>query len=142
MSVPQLLLETLEDLDDDDFEKFKWYLSMDILEGCKPIPKSRLGKAPRTDTVSRMTESYTKESAVKVTVEILRKMGNNNAAEKLKNRYAGAPAASPAAPVVPPAAPVAPPAAPATMSAQHGSVIIAPTVSGSTAGTWNITVNK
>ncbi|KAL7404457.1 hypothetical protein ABVT39_015048 [Epinephelus coioides] len=90
MSVPQLLLETLEDLGDDaDFEKFKWYLSMDILEGCKPIPKSCLGKAPRTNTVSRMTESYTKESAVKVTVEILRKMGNNNAAEKLKNRYAG-----------------------------------------------------
>ncbi|XP_049900336.1 uncharacterized protein LOC126390196 isoform X2 [Epinephelus moara] len=141
MSVPQLL----EDLGDDDFETLKWYLSMDILEGCKPIPKSRLGKAPRTDTVSRMIESYGEESAVKVTVEILRKMGNINAAEKLKNRYAAplaAPAAPPAAPVLPPAAPVASPAAPATMSAQHGSVIIAPTVSGSTAGTWNITVNK
>ncbi|XP_078022245.1 uncharacterized protein LOC117254771 isoform X1 [Epinephelus lanceolatus] len=115
MSVPQLLLETLEDLGDDaDFEEFKWYLSMNILEGCKPIPKSRLGKAPRTDTVSRMTENYSKESTVKVTVEILRKMGNNNAAEKLKNRYAGGKTTKPptAAPVAPPAAP---PAAPATL---------------------------
>ncbi|XP_049900337.1 uncharacterized protein LOC126390196 isoform X3 [Epinephelus moara] len=114
MLVPQLLLETLEELRDDDFETLKWYLSMDILEGCKPIPKSRLGKAPRTDTVSRMIESYGEESAVKVTVEILRKMGNINAAEKLKSRYAGGKTTKPptAAPVAPPAAP---PAAPATL---------------------------
>ncbi|KAL7403753.1 hypothetical protein ABVT39_004601 [Epinephelus coioides] len=114
MLVPQLLLETLKELQDDDFETLKWYLSMDILEGCKPIPKSRLGKAPRTDTVSRMIESYGEESAVKVTVEILRKMGNNNAAEKLKSRYAGGKTTKPptAAPVAPPAAP---PAAPATL---------------------------
>ncbi|XP_078022246.1 caspase b-like isoform X2 [Epinephelus lanceolatus] len=114
MLVPQLLLETLEELQDDDFETLKWYLSMNILEGCKPIPKSRLGKAPRTNTVSRMIESYGEESAVKVTVEILRKMGNNNAAEKLKSRYAGGKTTKPptAAPVAPPAAP---PAAPATL---------------------------
>ncbi|KAL7404288.1 hypothetical protein ABVT39_012569 [Epinephelus coioides] len=135
MSVPQLLLETLQCLRSNDFETLKWYLSMDILEGCRRIPVASLENAPRTDTVSRMIQSYGEESAVKVTAAILRKMGNNNAADELEKRYA----ASPAAPVAPPAAPVAPLAAPATMTAQHGSGIIAPTITGSTIGTLNIT---
>ncbi|XP_049900330.1 circumsporozoite protein-like [Epinephelus moara] len=87
MLVPQLLLQTLEELRQDDFKKLKWFLSMDILDGCKPIPVSRLEKASLWDTVSRMIESYGEHLAVSITVEILKKMSNNNAAERLQKIY-------------------------------------------------------
>ncbi|KAF0037086.1 hypothetical protein F2P81_009960 [Scophthalmus maximus] len=88
MQVSHLLLETLEELVDDDFRTFKWYLATDVLDGCRPIPKSRLDKASRTETVTKMIASYCHEPAVKVTVEILKSMNFNDDAEKLKNRYA------------------------------------------------------
>ncbi|KAF3852619.1 hypothetical protein F7725_005974 [Dissostichus mawsoni] len=127
--VDELLLWTLEDLGEDDFGTFKWYLDKENLDGVEPIPKSKLECASRTKTVSQMTRSYVKETAVKVAVEILRKMRNMNAAEKLTKKYAatGPPAASP-------------PAA-NTMLAQDGSVIVAPTVSGSI-HTLNLTINN
>ncbi len=90
MAVPQLLLETMEDLLKKELEMLKWYLSLEILDGCKPIPRSRLERASRTDTVSKMIENYGEESAVNVTVAILRKMNFNTAAEELKSKYAGA----------------------------------------------------
>ena len=90
MLVPQLLLETLEELVSDDFETFRWYLSMNILDGCSPIRKAHLQNASRVQTVSKMIDSYGEESAVNVTVEILRKMSFNSHAENLKSRYTGA----------------------------------------------------
>lgn len=143
MLVPQLLLETLEELGNADFETFKWYLTLKVLDSCKPIPKSRLEDSPRTDAVRRMMESYGEEMAVNVAVEILKMMGNNNAAECLKSSYAGRKTATPStttSAAAPPAA--APPAADAKLWAQQGGVIIAPTLAGGTSGTWNITINK
>lgn len=89
MLVQELLLEILEDLDDEQFRMLKWYLSLKILESCKPIPKSCLQNASRPDTVDRITESYREELAVTITVEILRKIRNNKAADELQSRYAG-----------------------------------------------------
>lgn len=80
---PHKLLGVLEDLREDDFTTFKWYLTMKHLEPCRPIPKSRLEKASRVDTVSRLIESYGEELAVNITVKVLREMNINNAAEKL-----------------------------------------------------------
>lgn len=88
MPVEDLLLETLEDLDSDDFDTFKWRLTHRILEDCTPIPKARLDNAKRTDTVSTLMEYYM-EKAVNVTIEVLKKMKNNLAAEKLRSKYAG-----------------------------------------------------
>lgn len=136
MLVPELLLDTMEDLIDSELKTFKWYLTIPILDSCSPIRKSHLETASRTETVSKMIESYGEESAVNITVEILKKMGFNNAAVKLKRMHAGGttPTTSSSA--------AAPPAAPAAMMAQQGSVIIAPTVTGGTSGSWNITINK
>lgn len=89
MLVQELLLETLEDLDDEQFRMLKWYLSHKILESCKPIPKSYLQNASRLDTVDKITESYREELVVAITVEILRKIRNNKAADELQSRYAG-----------------------------------------------------
>lgn len=138
MLVPELLLETLDDLVDKDFEKVKWYLKMEILDGCKPIPKSHLDKASREDTVTKMTDMYGEESAVNVTVKILRKMNVNAAAEKLKSKYAEerqttSTSSSSATPAAAPAG---------SMTAQGRSVIFAPQVAGCNAATWNVTINK
>ncbi|GLD63917.1 pyrin [Lates japonicus] len=114
---------------------------MEVLAGCKPIPRSRLENSSRRETVSRMTETYGEESAVRITVTILRKIRIMDEAEKLERTYA-AEVGKPAAPSSSSSSASAPPAAPASLSAQQGSVIIAPTVTGGTSGSWNITINK
>ncbi|KAL3066461.1 hypothetical protein OYC64_016419 [Pagothenia borchgrevinki] len=152
-----LLLGTLEDLGKDDFRDFKWHLKQDNLDGCKPIAVCKLEDASRTQIVTEMTRSYGEEMAMKVAVEILKKMKNMKAAAELTTKYAemiraasssssaaaaSPPAASPPA-ASPPAAspPAASPPAANTMSAQNESVIVAPTVTGSS-HTFNITINK
>ncbi|XP_062313815.1 NACHT, LRR and PYD domains-containing protein 12-like [Osmerus eperlanus] len=77
------LLKTLEQLGEKELKTFKWYLQDKVLDGFDPIPKSRLEGPARTDTVDRMVETYTLEGALKITVEILRKMDQNNLAERL-----------------------------------------------------------
>ncbi|XP_059211866.1 NACHT, LRR and PYD domains-containing protein 12-like [Centropristis striata] len=51
------LLSILEDLGDEDFEKFKWFLQ-GALEGIQAIPKSRLENANRMKTVDQMIQTY------------------------------------------------------------------------------------
>ncbi|KAK1886111.1 Interferon-inducible protein AIM2 [Dissostichus eleginoides] len=113
--VDVLLLRTLEDLGKEDYEKFKWFLNQENLAGVEPIAWSKLQYASRIETVSQMTRSYGKETAMKVAVEILKKMKNMYAAEELTKKYAAAspPASSPPASSPPAASPPAasPPAA-------------------------------
>ncbi|KAK9540957.1 hypothetical protein VZT92_003373 [Zoarces viviparus] len=85
MEVPRLILDSLDQLGADDFKRFRWNLTQPVLDGCRPIPKSCLENKDRPDTVSRMMDSYGKESAVNVTVEILKRMNLNNEAQKLQN---------------------------------------------------------
>ncbi|XP_031734214.1 NACHT, LRR and PYD domains-containing protein 3-like isoform X1 [Anarrhichthys ocellatus] len=85
MEVPRLILDSLDQLGADDFKRFWWNLTQPVLDGCRPIPKSCLENKDRPDTVSRMIDSYGEESAVNVTVEILKRMNLNNEAEKLQN---------------------------------------------------------
>uniref|UniRef100_A0A3B4Z6J1 Pyrin domain-containing protein n=1 Tax=Stegastes partitus TaxID=144197 RepID=A0A3B4Z6J1_9TELE len=87
MQVKVLLFNTLEELIDDDLKTFQWYCTMDILAECKPFPRSRLEKACRIVTVTKLTESYGEELAVRLTVEILKKMTINDLAETLRSKY-------------------------------------------------------
>lgn len=135
MPVEDLLLETLEDLDSDDFDTFKWRLTHRVLEDCTPIPKARLDNAKRTDTVSTLMEYYM-EKAVNVTIEVLKKMKNNLAAEKLRSKYAERNPESSSALASSSAGAPSP-----SISARGQSVIIFPTVVNSTTGAINI-VNK
>lgn len=91
MLVPQLLAETLEDLLDEDLKSFKWFLSLKK-DSCswKPVPRSELQNISRKETVSLMIKSYGEESAVNITVEILKMMNFNGSAEELRKAYAGA----------------------------------------------------
>ncbi|XP_071400977.1 NLR family CARD domain-containing protein 3-like [Centroberyx affinis] len=79
MATPvELLLKTLEDLGDEDFKSFKWFLQQaDILEGSPAIPKSRLEKADRQDTVDQMVQTYS-ENFLEVTKKVLMKINRND----------------------------------------------------------------
>uniref|UniRef100_A0A3P8TWS0 Pyrin domain-containing protein n=1 Tax=Amphiprion percula TaxID=161767 RepID=A0A3P8TWS0_AMPPE len=76
MTTPQeVLLRTLKDLGDEEFENFKWYLYQEgVLEDFKSIPKSHLEKANRVNTVDQMVQIYGTTNAIKVTEKVLRKM--------------------------------------------------------------------
>uniref|UniRef100_A0A673WCF6 CARD domain-containing protein n=1 Tax=Salmo trutta TaxID=8032 RepID=A0A673WCF6_SALTR len=65
MAVPELLLATLDDLGKEELKEFKWRLRQGV-EGF-----------PQQDTISKMVETYQPENAVKITLEILRKMNQN-----------------------------------------------------------------
>ncbi|XP_071388902.1 NLR family CARD domain-containing protein 3-like [Centroberyx affinis] len=81
----ELLLGTLEDLGDEEFKKFKWFLQQaDILEGLPAIPKSRLEKADRQDTVDQMVQTYNQHS-LEVTKKVLMKINRNDLVQSLSN---------------------------------------------------------
>uniref|UniRef100_A0A1A8GJN0 Pyrin domain-containing protein n=1 Tax=Nothobranchius korthausae TaxID=1143690 RepID=A0A1A8GJN0_9TELE len=142
MSVQKLLLQTLENMTNDNFKTFKWYLNLGIPKGHAPIPKSQLEGATREEAVTKMTESYGQDKAVAITIEVLKEQGLNGTAEELRNAYVGEITTAPSgtssstnsSAVIPPAAPM--------VSAQGGSVIVAPTIQGGATGSWNITINK
>ena len=68
------LLRTLQNLAEDDFKTFKWYLEQpEVLEGLPAIPKCRLEKVDRLDTVDLMVQTYS-EHTLQVTRKVLRKM--------------------------------------------------------------------
>eukprot|EP00063_Salmo_salar_P075090 XP_014049925.1 PREDICTED: protein NLRC3-like isoform X1 [Salmo salar] len=90
-SVPELLLATLNQLADDDLKTFKWYLKQHdgfiSQMGLCAISKSQLENADREDTVDKMTETYSYADTLKISLEILRRINQNNLAEKLKTDY-------------------------------------------------------
>ncbi|KAE8281189.1 Zinc-binding protein A33 [Larimichthys crocea] len=79
------LLNTLEKLEEGDFNKFKWFLKHDgILEGFKGIPVARLEKAERQDTVDLMVQQYQEHGALKVTWKVLKKIHRNDLVQCLQ----------------------------------------------------------
>ncbi|KAI2665743.1 Protein NLRC3 [Labeo rohita] len=81
-SVKQLLYDTLDDLEEKELKRFKSYLRED-----GPIPVSVLEKADATDTVDQMLDRFGPERAVKITLDILKKMNQNHLAEQLENKH-------------------------------------------------------
>uniref|UniRef100_A0A8C2I441 Pyrin domain-containing protein n=1 Tax=Cyprinus carpio TaxID=7962 RepID=A0A8C2I441_CYPCA len=77
-----LLVNSLNELIKDDLRTFQWYL-----KNHKLIPKSEMENADVSDTVDKMEECFGPEEAVKITVDILRKMNKNPLAEELENKY-------------------------------------------------------
>ncbi|XP_027130115.1 LOW QUALITY PROTEIN: NACHT, LRR and PYD domains-containing protein 3-like [Larimichthys crocea] len=80
----RVLLETLEDLGADDFNKFKWFLQEPVLEGFPAIKKCQLENANRTDTVDQMVTNYG-INTMTVTRMVLVNMNLHGLVEKLPN---------------------------------------------------------
>ncbi|XP_039530241.1 NACHT, LRR and PYD domains-containing protein 12-like isoform X6 [Pimephales promelas] len=81
-SVKEQLLNSLKDLTEDHLKEFQWTLEND--HEC--ISKSEMENADRLKTVDKMVECFGPEEAVKITVEILRKITQNDLAEQLENK--------------------------------------------------------
>ncbi|XP_028255491.1 NACHT, LRR and PYD domains-containing protein 12-like isoform X3 [Parambassis ranga] len=82
---PEVLLQTLEDLGKEEFEKFKWLLCQrGTLEDFLPIPKSRLERANRMTAVDQMLNTYHLNS-IKVMKKVLVKISRNDLVENLKD---------------------------------------------------------
>ncbi|KAI1887602.1 hypothetical protein AGOR_G00192010 [Albula goreensis] len=84
--VDTVLLECLDDLREDELERFHFYLNNELPEGYKSIPKSHLEGQSRTSTVRKMLKRYGRNHAWRVTVHILRKMNLNEEAKSLQMR--------------------------------------------------------
>uniref|UniRef100_UPI003AB05FB0 uncharacterized protein n=1 Tax=Centroberyx gerrardi TaxID=166262 RepID=UPI003AB05FB0 len=88
-TVKELLLETLNDLGDEELKIFQWFLQQaEILEGFPAIQKSRLEKANRLDTVDQMVQTYS-ENTLKVTKTVLGKINRNDLVQSLSNSSSG-----------------------------------------------------
>ncbi|XP_048051521.1 NACHT, LRR and PYD domains-containing protein 1 homolog [Megalobrama amblycephala] len=80
-TVGELLLKALEDLDSKKLKKFKWFLKKN-----GSISPSVLEKADTaTVTVDVMVEQFEPDGAVKITLDIQRKMNENPLAKLLEN---------------------------------------------------------
>ncbi|KAL1246554.1 hypothetical protein QQF64_034599 [Cirrhinus molitorella] len=81
-AVKHLLEKSLNELKKAELKKFQWHLKND-----KHISESEMENADRLDTVDKMVACFGQEEAVKITVDILRKMNQNNLAEQLENKH-------------------------------------------------------
>ncbi|XP_073695288.1 protein NLRC3-like [Garra rufa] len=81
-SVKELLMNSLMDLVEVDLKKFQWNLKND-----ERISNSEMENADIFDTVDSMVARFGPEEAVKISVEILRKMNQNFLAEQLENKH-------------------------------------------------------
>ncbi|XP_007544626.1 NACHT, LRR and PYD domains-containing protein 3-like [Poecilia formosa] len=76
---PEDLLNTLDDLGNEDFTRFKWFLQQpECLEGLPVIRKGRLQAANREDTVDLLVQTYTLPGALGVIREVLEKIHRND----------------------------------------------------------------
>ncbi|XP_050957435.1 NACHT, LRR and PYD domains-containing protein 12 isoform X2 [Labeo rohita] len=84
MAVEELLVDSLKELVEAELKEFHWHLK-NAYHKC--ISKSEMEKADIFDTVDKMVACFGPEEAVKVMVDIMRKMKQNNLAEQLENEH-------------------------------------------------------
>lgn len=85
----ELLLRTLEDLGEDELKSFQWILQQaEALGGFPAIPKRRLEKADRPDTVDQMVQTYN-GNTLEVTMKVLHKISRNDLVQHLANSSSG-----------------------------------------------------
>lgn len=77
---PEKLLNTLENLKDKEFKKFKWHL-----KGYNVIKECKLDEAGRCDTVDLMVKAYKPSGAWEMTEEILGKIPRNDLVQTLSD---------------------------------------------------------
>ncbi|KAL0195181.1 hypothetical protein M9458_008753, partial [Cirrhinus mrigala] len=82
--VEELLVDSLKALIEAELKEFHWRLTNAHHDH---ISKSEMEKADIFDTVDKMVVCFGPEEAVKITVDILKKMNQNNLAEQLENKH-------------------------------------------------------
>ncbi|XP_076842976.1 NACHT, LRR and PYD domains-containing protein 3-like [Brachyhypopomus gauderio] len=87
-NIPEELLSVLEELKPKELKNFRWHLT-NSLEGDKRIPIGHLENADEHDTVDKMVQKYGPYGAVEITVDMLKKMNQNQLAEDLRTKHSG-----------------------------------------------------
>uniref|UniRef100_UPI0037E754D0 uncharacterized protein n=1 Tax=Semicossyphus pulcher TaxID=241346 RepID=UPI0037E754D0 len=77
--------KTLDDLLKEDFKRFHFYLKQYTKSKYEPIPQSKLEGRDTMDTAKLMTDHYESKEALRVTLEILREIGQSELALQLEN---------------------------------------------------------
>ncbi|XP_039646752.1 uncharacterized protein LOC120552638 [Perca fluviatilis] len=77
------VFNTLEDLREEEFKKFKWFLTNSEHVKNTPIPVSRLENADRIKTYDLMMQYFTATGAVEVSKQILKDIPRNDLVERL-----------------------------------------------------------
>ncbi|XP_035515616.1 NACHT, LRR and PYD domains-containing protein 6-like [Morone saxatilis] len=80
----EVLLSNLDDLGEDDFKRFKWFLKDERLKDSSTIPWNKLEKAKTWETVDLMIQTYTLPGAVEVTKQVLKKINRNDLLQGLE----------------------------------------------------------
>lgn len=80
--VLELLYNILDDLKQENLKRFRSLLQQDGRIGA-----GKLENADVTDTVDKMVDSYGPEEAVEITMNILRRINQNQLALDLENKY-------------------------------------------------------
>ncbi|KAM4595710.1 NACHT, LRR and PYD domains-containing protein 6-like [Fundulus diaphanus] len=81
---PEDLLNTLDNLGNEEFIRFKWFLQqIDCLHGVPAIKKSALQTAEREDAVDLMVQTYTLPGALSVTRKVLEKINRYDLLQSL-----------------------------------------------------------
>ncbi|XP_071361646.1 NLR family CARD domain-containing protein 3-like isoform X2 [Trachinotus anak] len=87
---PENVLNTLDDLKNEEFNKFKWFLQQpDIVPGFPTIRTGHLQTTNTWDTVSLMVRMYTLPGAVEVTRTVLKKINRNDLVQSLSDSSSG-----------------------------------------------------
>nr|XP_023969692.1 up-regulator of cell proliferation-like [Chrysemys picta bellii] len=81
-----LLLETLDNLEEHEFKRFKFKLGKtNLKEGVQAIPCGRLEKADALDVTKLLIHYYGEQGAVEVTVKVLGHINQRDLAERLRH---------------------------------------------------------
>ena len=88
-TLPQDMLNALEDLNDEKFKKFKWVLQQPkAVEGLEPLKKSALADATSTDTVDLIKQNYPGDES-RVMRTVLEKVDRKDLAKRFYNTPKG-----------------------------------------------------
>lgn len=89
MELEEKLLSTLQRLNRDQFQNFKWFLKKRVLDGLSGIPEAQLERAKRSETVDLMVQRYLGSGALEVTLVVLEKISRNDLVMDLKKASKG-----------------------------------------------------
>ncbi|XP_072279389.1 NACHT, LRR and PYD domains-containing protein 3-like isoform X2 [Pyxicephalus adspersus] len=84
LTISDLLLASLEDLNSNDFERFRDKLSDFSYKDISPVPRSRLENVNRVATKNLLISFYGEAAAVEVTIKVLKSIFLMGSAEELQ----------------------------------------------------------
>lgn len=88
-SISSLLLKYLDELVQGEIQRFKSYLTKNMMKDFDPIPRSKLENADQIHIVELMVDQYDESGASFITVQILKQINKNKLARELEKELEG-----------------------------------------------------